>query len=771
MQGEEYGEPSPAQGSAWFGQWQFTSAFDGGNALVSSWTCNGRPAYFWNGKDTEAEALAKIRAELGVKVDTISVDIARDCHGEPRLQNPHAFWFYFGITPPPHCKSEVTICVRGIQQQRDLLAKCFRPWVIEPSYLKWRRIKDVADASCGSREASSAPRVWTVSWRHRFDGKQGMTRFAFSHPYGYGELQSWLGRLQHDFPYCEQSEQKAEEGTADGPEEAQQTGSEEAQQTASEGAQQAATPEVFYFIFREWHDVVMRAGKNIYLHREAIAYTPRGRRVEMLTITEAPEKGSSLPPEEMPASVVEALRSRQPDAPAQQPALRFPRPVVFFSGRVHPGETPGSFAVNGFLQWILSEDPRAALLRRRFVFKVCPMLNPDGVAWGHSRFNTVGFDLNRCYRNPVAEQHEGVFAVKETLLSWAAQDRLFFYMDCHGHMNKQGNFLFANHNGDKTWSSEDALLWNVAYAHAAQLNCPHLDIDTCEWNKNFDQPPPKKGKNREEEEAREGDDEATGRTESGRAQIGEACRLFHVYTLECSYTTGRTVRPVPDAPDLPPEAQANQSTQGYEMQGRKVLPPPYGPREWGAVGEALAVAILDLHCRNEHSRLLKGRPPKPFLPPSRDLANLLLDRLWDSLQARHAGKPPLRPSGEEPEQRGLRRRIFQVVHSPHVYVRGKPDKAGTAITMKKPGDKVAILEVRSDGWVRLCQSEMHKFTRKGVKEAYMLVDGTSMGLGVLLTDSGETCIVPDPAEEEAAVPACLAPSLEDVEFGRYPPEI
>jgi len=147
------------------------------------------------------------------------------------------------------------------------------------------------------------------------------------------------------------------------------------------------------------------------------------------------------------------------------------RPIIFISARVHPGETPGEFVFLGLLRFLLSEDPRASSLRQQFQFKLVPMLNPDGVACGHYRTNTIGLNLNRHYDKPNVLSHEGVWAVKRCLSSWSKQGRLLFYLDLHGHASKKGCFLFANRMAGPGQG------WNSGYARVFQVNSPHFDLE------------------------------------------------------------------------------------------------------------------------------------------------------------------------------------------------------------------------------------------------------------------------------------------------------
>ena len=53
--------------------------------------------------------------------------------------------------------------------------------------------------------------------------------------------------------------------------------------------------------------------------------------------------------------------------------------------------------MSGFLRYITGNSLNAQELRRRVVFKVIPMSNPDGVIIGNYRSSICGNDLNRQY--------------------------------------------------------------------------------------------------------------------------------------------------------------------------------------------------------------------------------------------------------------------------------------------------------------------------------------------------------------------------------------
>jgi murein tripeptide amidase MpaA len=84
----------------------------------------------------------------------------------------------------------------------------------------------------------------------------------------------------------------------------------------------------------------------------------------------------------------------------KHPDLKAERKGIFLSARIHPGESNSSWIMKGIIDFLVSNCPEAIVLREKFVFKIVPMLNPDGVINGNYRCSLSGADLNRRWRAP-----------------------------------------------------------------------------------------------------------------------------------------------------------------------------------------------------------------------------------------------------------------------------------------------------------------------------------------------------------------------------------
>lgn len=52
--------------------------------------------------------------------------------------------------------------------------------------------------------------------------------------------------------------------------------------------------------------------------------------------------------------------------------------------------------IKGVIDYLVGPTLDAKILRDNFIFKIVPMLNPDGVINGGYRCGLAGVDLNRC---------------------------------------------------------------------------------------------------------------------------------------------------------------------------------------------------------------------------------------------------------------------------------------------------------------------------------------------------------------------------------------
>lgn len=123
------------------------------------------------------------------------------------------------------------------------------------------------------------------------------------------------------------------------------------------------------------------------------------------------------------------------------------RPYIFLCSRVHPGESNASWVMKGVLDFLLSSKITARVLREIYIFKIIPMLNPDGVINGCHRCSLSGADLNRQWLDPDPILFPTIYHAKGLLLHLQAMNKKpLIFCDFHGHSRKKNVFMYGCHN-------------------------------------------------------------------------------------------------------------------------------------------------------------------------------------------------------------------------------------------------------------------------------------------------------------------------------------
>lgn len=84
--------------------------------------------------------------------------------------------------------------------------------------------------------------------------------------------------------------------------------------------------------------------------------------------------------------------------------------------------------MKGFMDFITGDSYVAKKLRHKFIFKLVPMLNPDGVIVGNTRSSLTGRDLNRQYRTVIRETYPSIWNTKAMIKRCDTQILQFFFL-------------------------------------------------------------------------------------------------------------------------------------------------------------------------------------------------------------------------------------------------------------------------------------------------------------------------------------------------------
>eukprot|EP00741_Cyanophora_paradoxa_P005167 tig00000863_g5009.t1 len=122
------------------------------------------------------------------------------------------------------------------------------------------------------------------------------------------------------------------------------------------------------------------------------------------------------------------------------------RKGIVVTGRVHPGESNSSWMMKGFIDYLTGPSLDAKILRDNFVFKIVPMLNPDGVINGNHRCSLAGCDLNRQWIDPSKRLNPTIYCTKMMIKRFTEDRQVVLFVDLHGHSRKKNIFIYGCEN-------------------------------------------------------------------------------------------------------------------------------------------------------------------------------------------------------------------------------------------------------------------------------------------------------------------------------------
>lgn len=243
----------------------------------------------------------------------------------------------------------------------------------------------------------------------------------------------------------------------------------------------------------------MISSKADRLTRKVLCQTEGGNVVEVLTVTSLAEPES----------------------------LKLRKGVVLMS-RVHPGESNSSWMMKGIIDFLVGPSLEAKVLRDNFVFKIIPMLMPDGVMMGSTRCGLSGVDANRCWNDPDSRSMPEIFNAKQMIKRFSEERELVLLVDLHGHSVKKNFFMYG--------CTSRAGYKEKVFPMLMKLNSKFFSFDDCVFGM---------------QKSKEG---------TARIELFKDLSLLYTYTLEGSFA----------GPDIGPFAGSHFNTAHLEEIGHNL---------------------------------------------------------------------------------------------------------------------------------------------------------------------------------------------------------
>ena len=211
-------------------------------------------------------------------------------------------------------------------------------------------------------------------------------------------------------------------------------------------------PYFYSTLMKELNHYELNEEKYPYFHRKTLATTLGGNDLDMFTINSMYDiYKNGITSVIMPKTnnYLSIKNNYENNINNNNSQIIDERKAVVLIGRQHPGETVGSYVIKGCIDFLMGNTEEAKKLREIYLFKIVPMMNPDGVLVGNSRTSFAGCDLNRRWGKPNEIIHPEIFHTKQMITKLSTQRNIAFVIDCHGHFGTFNSLFYCNYKDNK----------------------------------------------------------------------------------------------------------------------------------------------------------------------------------------------------------------------------------------------------------------------------------------------------------------------------------
>lgn len=381
-------------------------------------------------------------------IDNLHFDIElhSDCEDNLKTTKKNRSWFFFSVTTFFNQNSTLSFSIKNITNQYKNYLDGYKPvyyicrnqndhdqlpdGFLNEKDLNWERLEEeiilrkVEDENELKEREKPFRGLCDVSFKFQFKEDVYSVYFAFCYPYSYNKIINSCEKLVNDIHIRQPAfDYKSKEYKIFN----------KFKHSSGNYNENLCNREFNKILHSPW------LKNQIYCHKETLTYSTQRRKIELITISSFDQITSNKEYQ------LKGLFGNNTNNINRCYSFSQEKQIIFISSRVHPAETTSSYLLEGLLNFLTDEsDLRSRLLRRYFVFKIIPVINPDGVSNGYYRFDCNGFNLNRHYVNPDSQLNPEVYAIKRLFTYYSQQYRVKHFFDLHGHFSSKGQFVFMN---------------------------------------------------------------------------------------------------------------------------------------------------------------------------------------------------------------------------------------------------------------------------------------------------------------------------------------